>query len=156
MIALIGNVNWMELMLIAVIAVIVFGRDLPRVAAKAFIQLQKLRRGVQQVWRETGISQEMRNLSRELEEGERALNAPLEKARRAQAELRAQIEHPVSASEPEDAAAEEARVIEAAPVPGEQAPREATGDGSAEDSGTGQDAEDTEGEPAEYEERERR
>jgi len=152
MIALIGNVNWMELMLIAVIAVIVFGRDLPRVAAKAFIQLQKLRRGVQQVWRETGISQEMRNLSRELEEGERALNAPLEKARRAQAELRAQIEHPVSASEPEDAAAEKARFPEPAPAVLEADASDAEQTLKPDKADASEAAE----EPEAYEERERR
>jgi len=99
MIAFIGNVNWLELMVVAVIAVIVFGRDLPHVAAKTFVQLQKLRRGVQQVWRETGISQEMRNLSRELDDGARKTRAPLDNARRMQRELQEQIERPFDASQ---------------------------------------------------------
>jgi Sec-independent protein translocase protein TatA len=120
---LIFNAGWMELTLVAVIAVMVFGRDLPHVAAKAFVQLQRLRRGVQQVWRETGISQEMRNLSRQLEENERKARAPLESARRVQAELRDQIARPRSASEPDDAAADEssrapAKPAIGAPVPG--------------------------------------
>lgn len=123
MLALIFNAGWMELMLIAVIAVMVFGRDLPHVAAKAFVHLQRLRRGVQQVWRETGISQEMRNLSRQLEENERKARAPLDNARRIQAELREQVERPRSASEPADAAAEDSTRVPAkpalgAPVPG--------------------------------------
>lgn len=123
MLALIFNAGWMELMVIAVIAVMVFGRDLPHVAAKAFVHLQRLRRGVQQVWRETGISQEMRNLSRQLEENERKARAPLENARRIQAELRDQVERPRSASEPADVAAEEptrapAKPALGAPVPG--------------------------------------
>lgn len=123
MLALIFNAGWMELMIVAVIAVMVFGRDLPQVAAKAFVHLQRLRRGVQQVWRETGISQEMRNLSRQLEENERKARAPLENARRIQAELREKVERPRSASEPADAAAEQAEHVPAkpalgAPVPG--------------------------------------
>jgi Sec-independent protein translocase protein TatA len=134
MIALIFNAGWMELMLVAVIAVLVFGRDLPHVAAKAFVHLQRLRRGVQQVWRDTGISQEMRNLSRQLEENERKARVPLESARRIQTELREQVEKPAhtprastetprSASEPADAAADEARQAPTkpaigAPVPG--------------------------------------
>ena len=92
MIAVIFNAGWWELLIVALIAVMVFGRDLPQVAAKAFIQLQKLRRGVQQVWRETGISEEMRKLSRQMEENERKLRSPLESARRIQADLREQVE----------------------------------------------------------------
>jgi len=134
MIALIFNAGWLELLLVAVAAVLVFGRDLPHVAAKAFVQLQRLRRGVQQVWRDTGISQEMRNLSRQLEESERKARTPLESVRRIQAELREQVERPAdvqrdrteqarSADEPADAAADEARHASArptfgAPVPG--------------------------------------
>lgn len=127
MLALIFNAGWMELMLIAVIAVLVFGRDLPQVAAKAFVHLQRLRRGVQQVWRETGISQEMRNLSRQLEENDRNARAPLEKARRLQAELRDQVSRSTArAASPSDASDAEAprdiapRPVVGNPVPGTQ------------------------------------
>ncbi|MCA8978673.1 MAG: hypothetical protein H6831_12105 [Planctomycetes bacterium] len=135
MLALIFNAGWMELLLVAVISVMVFGRDLPHVAAKAFVHLQRLRRAVQQVWRETGISQEMRNLSRQLEENERKARAPLDQARRIQAELRERVERPRSASEPADAAAEDpgaapAKPTIGAPVPGTLPVGDAVADGT--------------------------
>lgn len=91
MIAFLFNTGWTELLIVALVAVMVFGRDLPQVAAKAFVQLQKLRRGVTEVWRETGISEEMRKLQREMEENERRARAPFQEARRIQAELRRDV-----------------------------------------------------------------
>ena len=111
MIAFLFNTGWTELLLVVLISVMVFGRDLPQVAAKAFVQLQKLRRGVSEVWRETGISDEMRKLQREMEENDRRARAPFQEARRIQAELKRDVRRAGGAPD------EDAPPI-GAPVPG--------------------------------------
>lgn len=66
--AIFSDFAFTELLVIAAIAVMVFGRDLPRVAAKAIVQFQKARRALQSVWRESGISEEVRRVQREMEQ----------------------------------------------------------------------------------------
>ncbi len=65
--ALFGNLAITEMLLIALIAVMVFGRNLPRVAAQAMTQVARARKALQQVWRESGIGEEIRQVQRELE-----------------------------------------------------------------------------------------
>jgi Sec-independent protein translocase protein TatA len=64
------NVGPLELVLIAVIAVLIFGKDLPQAASKAYLQARKLRNAVDDLRRETGIERELRNLERTVREAE--------------------------------------------------------------------------------------
>lgn len=73
MIALFGNLDFGELLVIALVAVMVFGRNLPRVAAQAVNNVAKARRALQRVWRESGIGDEIRDVQRELESSTRRL-----------------------------------------------------------------------------------
>lgn len=63
----------MEILVIAALAVMVFGRDLPRVAAQAYSKFQKARRALMSVWRESGIGEEMRQMQREIDRGTQEL-----------------------------------------------------------------------------------
>ena len=69
--ALIGNLAPWELLVIAVVAVIVFGKSLPQVAAKGYMQLRRLRRSMEELRRESGIDREMRSIEREMRDAER-------------------------------------------------------------------------------------
>ena len=79
MIALIGDFHFTELLVIAAFAVMIFGRNLPKVAAQAFTNLQRARRSLGRVWRDTGIAEEMRRLQRELDETRRELERKVER-----------------------------------------------------------------------------
>ncbi len=57
-----------ELIIVAVVAVIVFGQRLPQVAGEAAATMQKLRRALNDLRRESGIDQEIRNARREIEQ----------------------------------------------------------------------------------------
>lgn len=57
--------------MIAVVAVIVFGKSLPQVAAKGYMQLRRLRRSMEELRRESGIDRELRSIEREMREAER-------------------------------------------------------------------------------------
>jgi len=72
-IALFGNLDFGELLVIALVAVMVFGRNLPRVAAQAVTNVAKARRALQRVWRESGIGDEIRDVQRELDSSSRRL-----------------------------------------------------------------------------------
>lgn len=60
MLLFINNVNPTELLLIAVVAVLVFGRRLPEVAGQAAGQLAKAKKAVQDLRRESGLDEELR------------------------------------------------------------------------------------------------
>jgi Sec-independent protein translocase protein TatA len=66
MLALIGNLDFFEVILILVVSVVVFGDRLPEVAMKAAAHLVKLRRTVMQMWREAGLEDELRRVQREI------------------------------------------------------------------------------------------
>lgn len=70
MLAFIGNLGLPELVLIAVIAVLIFGKDLPQAASKAYIQVRKLRGAVDDLRRESGIDHELRDIERTVREAE--------------------------------------------------------------------------------------
>ncbi len=57
-----------ELILVAVVAVIVFGQRLPQVAGEAAATVQKLKRALNDLRRESGIDTEIRNARREIEQ----------------------------------------------------------------------------------------
>lgn len=65
--ALFGDLGFQELLLVAVVSVMIFGKRLPEVAGQAFAQFQKMRRTLSQMWRETGIDEELRRIQRDVE-----------------------------------------------------------------------------------------
>jgi len=70
MLAFLGDIGIFELVLIAVVAVLVFGKDLPQAASKAYLQVRKLRGAVDDLRRDTGIDRELRNIERSVREAE--------------------------------------------------------------------------------------
>lgn len=68
--ALLGNMGAFELVVILVIAVLVFGKDLPQAATKAYLQIRKLRGAVDELRRDSGIDRELRNIERTVREAE--------------------------------------------------------------------------------------
>ena len=76
-----------EIGLILVVAILVFGRDLPSAAVQAAATLQKLRRSLADMRRETGIDEELRRARREFEQA-----VPRDAARAARAAPRV-VEH---------------------------------------------------------------
>lgn len=69
--ALIQNLNVIEIVVIGVVAVLIFGRRLPEVAGQAAHGLAKARRALQDLRRQTGIDEELRQVRRTVEETER-------------------------------------------------------------------------------------
>ncbi|MCP3915389.1 MAG: hypothetical protein GY711_07525 [bacterium] len=67
MLALIGNLDFFEIVVILVVAVIVFGDRLPEVAMRGAAQLVRLRRTVMQMWRDAGLEDELRRVQREID-----------------------------------------------------------------------------------------
>ena len=67
MFALFGDFAFTELLLVAAVALMVFGKRLPEVAMRAAAQLTRLRRTVTQMWREAGIEEELRKVKRDVE-----------------------------------------------------------------------------------------
>jgi Sec-independent protein translocase protein TatA len=80
MLALLGNIGPFEMVLIAVIAILIFGKDLPQAASRAYYQVRKLRGSLDDLRRESGIDRELRNIERSVREAEwqarRAVAAP--------------------------------------------------------------------------------
>jgi len=70
MLALFGNLSPLELLLIALAAIMIFGRNLPQIAVKAAVQFSKARRNLNKVWRETGVQDEFRRMQREMRAAE--------------------------------------------------------------------------------------
>jgi Sec-independent protein translocase protein TatA len=101
LIALFGNLSLLEVVAIAALSVMVFGRDLPRVAAQVVTHVQRARRALQKVWRESGIGDEIRQVQREIEHSTDKLKrlSPHETARSAIQDLDADIRRPLT--EPE-------------------------------------------------------
>ena len=66
MLAFIGNLSFLEMGVILVIAVLVFGRRLPEVAGQAAAQLHRARRALSDLRRESGIDEELRKARRTL------------------------------------------------------------------------------------------
>ncbi len=70
MLALFGNLAPLEILVILVIAVLVFGKDLPQAASRAYAQIRRLRNAVDDLRRDTGIDRELRNIERSVREAE--------------------------------------------------------------------------------------
>lgn len=67
MLALIGNIDTTEVLIVLIGAVLVFGKRLPQVAAEAGAQLNKLRRSLDGAWKESGVDKEVREMQRSIE-----------------------------------------------------------------------------------------
>lgn len=70
MLAFLSNLGMTELLVIAVIAVLIFGKNLPQAASKAYMQARKLRNAVDDLRRDSGIEREIRNIERNMREAE--------------------------------------------------------------------------------------
>ena len=68
MLALIGNLDWFELVIIFVGALLVFGKRLPEVAMRAAVQIGRVKRQVSEMWRQAGLEDELRKMRREIEQ----------------------------------------------------------------------------------------
>lgn len=64
MLGLFGNLSPFELLVIAVVAVLVFGGRLPEVAGRTFAQLRRWRSMLEDLRRESGIDRELKDLHR--------------------------------------------------------------------------------------------
>lgn len=58
----------MEVLVIALASIMIFGKNLPEVAVKAAAQVVRLRRAVTKMWREAGIEEEIRRVQRDIEQ----------------------------------------------------------------------------------------
>jgi Sec-independent protein translocase protein TatA len=67
MLAFLDNLGGTELLIVMVVGLLVFGKKLPQVAGDAAKQLVKLRRSLDEAWRDTGMQQEIQNVKRDLE-----------------------------------------------------------------------------------------
>lgn len=67
MVGFIHNIGLPETILVAVVAILVFGKRLPEVAVRAAVQVQKMRRALADLRRETGIDAEIRAAQRSVE-----------------------------------------------------------------------------------------
>ncbi len=126
MLGLIGNLDLLELVVIAAVALMVFGKRLPEVAVKGAGQLMKLRREVSRMWREAGLEEELRKVRRDVDRSmPRNLPAPEALIRRLEDEVEGASPpdtpgYPTSPENPNDPLAREALTHE----PTEELPEE--------------------------------
>ena len=67
--ALLFNLHSSELIIIALVAILVFGRRLPEVVAQAAHGLGRLRAGLEKMRQDTGIDRELREVQRNVNQG---------------------------------------------------------------------------------------
>ncbi len=104
MFAFIDNLGGTELLIVLVAALLVFGKRLPQVAGDAARQMAKLRRSLDEAWRDTGMEKEIAQVRRDLDAAiprdlsigdmARAASAEMDKRIRATEEAGKQIEAP--------------------------------------------------------------
>lgn len=70
----------MEIGIILAAAVMIFGRNLPRVVAELLTHLAKAKRAMREMWRETGIEEEMRKVQTEMRRAEASLPTRIDPA----------------------------------------------------------------------------
>lgn len=123
MIALIGNFDLTELLVIAVVALMAFGKRLPEVAMRAAVQVARARRALSDMWREAGLEDELRKVRREVEREARLpeLQSPYRSAKEAGRRYVRDLE----------------RELEARPAPTPRPPAEATRPRGSEGPGRG-------------------
>lgn len=67
MFAFFDNLGGTELLIVLVVALLVFGKRLPQVAGDAARQMAKIRRSLDEAWRDTGMEKEIQQVRRDLE-----------------------------------------------------------------------------------------
>jgi Sec-independent protein translocase protein TatA len=65
--AFFDNLGGTELLIVLVVALLVFGKRLPQVAGDAARQMAKIRRSLDEAWRDTGMEKEIQQVRRDLE-----------------------------------------------------------------------------------------
>ena len=119
MFALLFNLSLGELIAIGVVALLVFGSRLPEVAAQIAVQMQRARRSLQDLRRETGIDREMWEVRRRFEEAvPRDVESPSAALRQARLEAEQALRKPTESKLPEELL----RPIPEGESPGPQAP----------------------------------
>lgn len=90
----------LELALIAAGSVMIFGRNLPKVAAQGYTHFQRARKALQAVWRESGIGEEIRQVQQEMNRTAETLRkvSPHAIARDAMRDLEDDVRAPVAAA----------------------------------------------------------
>jgi len=68
MLALLGNLSLLETLVVAVLAVLVFGKRLPEVSVRVVRWFQSVRRSLDDLRRETGIDEELREARKSIRE----------------------------------------------------------------------------------------
>jgi Sec-independent protein translocase protein TatA len=119
MLALFQNIGPLEILVIVVVAVLIFGKDLPQAASKAYLQLRKLRGAVDELRRDSGIERELRDIERRVREAEweaRRVDRPAPRA------LNAPVAPPAPAPPPQPPSAAEKQEPPGAAAEGGQAP----------------------------------
>ncbi len=93
MLGLLFNLSLGELVAIGVVALLVFGSKLPEVAAQLAVQVQRARRTLQDLRRETGIDREMWEVRRRFDEAmPRDVESPVTAFQQARLEARRKLE----------------------------------------------------------------
>jgi len=100
MLSFLSNIGPTELLLIAIVAVLIWGKNLPQAASKAYLQARKLRNAVDDLRRDTGIDRELRNLERSVREAEWEARRTLSEAEAATRALPAQGSAPSTSPTP--------------------------------------------------------
>jgi Sec-independent protein translocase protein TatA len=121
MLAFLENLSLTEIGIVIVVAVMVFGGKLPEAAGQAAAQLQKLRRQLTDLKRETGIDKELAEMKRNVEQAiprmPRIVDVPGTIERRLEAVAREADAAAVKPDAAPDAAATPPASAEAAPGP---------------------------------------
>jgi len=120
--AIFGDFAFTELLLVAAVALMVFGKRLPEVAVRAAAHLTRLRRSLTEMWREAGIEEELRKVRRDVERTMPDLRNPRQMVRDIGRGYLDQIDAQTEPEQPEGPAEEER------PQPPADQREEATGD----------------------------
>ncbi|MBM3988045.1 MAG: twin-arginine translocase TatA/TatE family subunit [Planctomycetes bacterium] len=107
------GLSFAELVVIFVVAILVFGQRLPRVAGETAATLQRVRRSLSDLRRETGIDHEIQKAKREFEDAQRVAQASVQ---REAAMMRAEVERVASATSAAPAASETPTAVAPAPA----------------------------------------
>ena len=90
-----------ETIVIGVVALLVFGHRLPEVAMQCAVQMQRLRRSLSDLRRESGVDRELRELRRTIEEASTPPVHPRRLLREARREVEQTLARPASGSQKE-------------------------------------------------------
>ncbi|MBM3989861.1 MAG: twin-arginine translocase TatA/TatE family subunit [Planctomycetes bacterium] len=117
------GLSFAELVVIFVVAILVFGQRLPQVAGETAATLQRVRRSLSDLRRETGIDQEIQKAKREFEDAQRGAQASVQ---REAAMLRAEVERAANATSAAPATSETPTAATPAPAAAPVAPEQPT------------------------------